>query len=44
MVNVSAAMGRPLADIITDMVGTIRKLGPNPFAKPRTETKVEISR
>jgi F420-non-reducing hydrogenase iron-sulfur subunit len=33
MVNISAAMGRPLADIITDMVETIRKLGPNPIRK-----------
>ncbi|MCE5249042.1 hydrogenase iron-sulfur subunit [bacterium] len=29
MVNVSAAMARPLADIITDMVETVRALGPN---------------
>jgi len=28
MVNVSAAMARPLADIITDMVETVRRLGP----------------
>jgi len=33
MVNVSAAMGRPLADIITDMVDTVSKLGPNPCEK-----------
>ncbi len=31
MVNISAAMARPLADIITDMVETIRKLGPSPL-------------
>ena len=31
MVNVSAAMARPLADIITDMVETVRSLGPNPL-------------
>jgi F420-non-reducing hydrogenase iron-sulfur subunit len=30
MVNVSAAMGRPLADHIADMVETVRKLGPSP--------------
>jgi F420-non-reducing hydrogenase iron-sulfur subunit len=30
MVNVSAAMGRPLADLIIEMVETVRKLGPNP--------------
>jgi len=32
MVNVSAAMARPLAETITDMVETVRKLGPNPLA------------
>ena len=31
MVNISAAMARPLADTITDMVETIRKLGPSPM-------------
>jgi len=31
MVNISAAMARPLADVITDMVETIRKLGPSPM-------------
>ena len=31
MVNVSAAMARPLADHITDMVETVRNLGPNPI-------------
>ena len=31
MVNVSAAMAKPLADIIIDMVETVRKLGPNPL-------------
>jgi F420-non-reducing hydrogenase iron-sulfur subunit len=30
MVNISAAMARPLADTITDMVETVRTLGPNP--------------
>ena len=35
MVNISAAMARPLADIITDMVETVRKLGPSPM-KPET--------
>jgi F420-non-reducing hydrogenase iron-sulfur subunit len=35
MVNVSAAMGRPLADIITDMVKTVRELGPNPLKMAR---------
>jgi len=31
MVNVSAAMARPLADIIIDMVDTVKKLGPSPL-------------
>ena len=33
MVNVSAAMARPLADNIIDMVETVRKLGPSPIRK-----------
>ncbi|MCU0917258.1 MAG: hydrogenase iron-sulfur subunit [Planctomycetes bacterium] len=36
MVNVSAAGGRLLADHITDMVETVRKLGPSPL-KSRIE-------
>jgi coenzyme F420-reducing hydrogenase delta subunit len=36
MVNVSAAMARSLADIITDMVQTVRKLGPSPIAENAT--------
>jgi coenzyme F420-reducing hydrogenase delta subunit len=32
MVNISAAMARPLADVITDMVHTVRRLGPSPIA------------
>ncbi len=35
MVNVSAAMARPLSEIITDMINTVRKLGPNPLMAPR---------
>jgi coenzyme F420-reducing hydrogenase delta subunit len=31
MVNISAAMGRPLVDIITNMIETVRALGPNPL-------------
>jgi coenzyme F420-reducing hydrogenase delta subunit len=42
MVNVSAAGGRLLADHITDMVETVRKLGPSPLNtnghKKRLET------
>jgi coenzyme F420-reducing hydrogenase delta subunit len=40
MVNISAAMARPLADTISDMVQTIRKLGPNPI-KPNGSPKPE---
>lgn len=36
MVNVSAAMARPLSEVIIDMVETVKKLGPNPI-----ETKIE---
>ena len=32
MVNVSASMGRPFAEIVTDMVETVRKLGPSPLS------------
>jgi F420-non-reducing hydrogenase subunit D len=31
MVNVSAAEGPPLADMITDMIKNVRELGPNPL-------------
>ena len=39
MVNVSAAGGRPLADYITDMVETVRRLGPNPVTRNGHETE-----
>ena len=42
MVNISAAMARPLADAITDMVETVRKLGPSPI-KFNGSTKQESS-
>jgi len=38
MVNVSAAMARPLADIITDMLETVKKLGPSPLRKVNSKT------
>ena len=41
MVNVSAAMARPLADIIIDMTETVRKLGPNPLRQNNTPNKLE---
>ena len=39
MVNVSAAGGRLLADHITDMVETVRKLGPNPATRNGQKTE-----
>jgi F420-non-reducing hydrogenase iron-sulfur subunit len=41
MVNVSAAMARPLADAITDMVETVRKLGPNPLRIADSGLRIE---
>jgi F420-non-reducing hydrogenase iron-sulfur subunit len=38
MVNISAAMARPLSDAITDMVETVRKLGPNPVTRDGHKT------
>ena len=43
MVNVSAAMARPLADIIIDMVETVRQFGPNPINQNGTLTELESS-
>ena len=42
MVNVSAAMARPLADIIVDMTEAVQKLGPNPLRQNETPTKLEM--
>ncbi len=41
MVNVSAAMARPLAEIITDMTETIRGLGPNPLGLNKASKELE---
>jgi len=41
MVNVSAAMARPLAEIIIDMTEIIRKLGPSPLRQKRATKKLE---
>lgn len=43
MVNVSAAMARPLTEIIADMVETVRKLGPNPLGATGTKTTLETA-
>ena len=40
MVNISAAMARPLADTITDMVETVRNLGPNPLKSKNNLTNL----
>jgi len=40
MVNISAAMARPLADTIIDMVETVRTLGPSPL-RPHTTSEQE---
>ena len=41
MVNVSAAMARPLSEVIIDMVETVRKLGPNPMKTKITSENTE---
>lgn len=41
MVNVSAAMARPLADLIVDMTETIRELGPNPLRQKTGSKELE---
>jgi len=43
MVNISAAMARPLADIITETVQTVRKLGPSPIAANATSITENLS-
>jgi len=44
MVNVSAAMARPLADTIIDMVETVRKLGPSPLKQSAAADKIGSSK
>lgn len=42
MVNVSAAMAKPLVEIIFDMVDTVKKLGPSPIKNSKKiDTKFE---
>ena len=38
MINISAAMARPLADSIIDMVDTVKKLGPNKLKREVIES------
>jgi F420-non-reducing hydrogenase iron-sulfur subunit len=40
MVNVAASMGRPLAEFITDMVETVRRLGPSPLRLTMGESSI----
>jgi len=44
MVNVSAAMARPLAEAIREMVETVRKLGPSRLRQNATPMKMEKTR
>ncbi len=42
MVNVSASMGRPFTELVTEMIETVRKLGPSPLNKVESpESKVQ---
>lgn len=42
MVNISAAMAKPLVDIIFEMVDTVKKLGPSPIRNTKKHnTKLE---
>lgn len=43
MVNVSASMARPLADLILDMVETVRKLGPSPLGRNSRKHRLETA-
>ncbi len=42
MVNIGAADARPFAEIIQDMVETVRKLGPSPLNKTNTLMQQEV--
>ncbi|HSW01085.1 MAG TPA: hydrogenase iron-sulfur subunit [Sedimentisphaerales bacterium] len=43
MVNVSASMARPLADLIIDMVETVRTLGPSPMRSDGHKSRLETA-
>jgi F420-non-reducing hydrogenase iron-sulfur subunit len=43
MVNISAAMARPLAEVITDMVETVRTLGPSRLNSTVATSETETS-
>jgi len=42
MINISAAMARPLVDHINDIIETVKKLGPNPVSGNARKVKEEI--
>lgn len=42
MINVSAAMARPLVDQINDLIDKVKKLGPNPLIKNNQLKEQEI--
>jgi F420-non-reducing hydrogenase iron-sulfur subunit len=42
MVNISAAMATNLAEVITEMVATIKELGPNPIRKTNNFPELEF--
>ena len=43
MVNISAAMARPLAETIIDMIDTVRKLGPSPVRRNGQKSRLETA-
>ena len=43
MVNVSAAESRPFAEFVTEMVETVRRLGPSTLSKNQSSAKMESS-
>jgi coenzyme F420-reducing hydrogenase delta subunit len=42
MVNLSSAMAKPLVDAMTEMVETVKKLGPSPVNNKKKQFKPEI--
>ena len=44
MENISAAMAKPLVDIINEMVDTVKKLGPNPAKKTNKQNLTTIEK
>jgi F420-non-reducing hydrogenase iron-sulfur subunit len=44
MVNISASMGRPFTELVTEMIETVRKLGPSPLNEIQNpESKVQTA-